>query len=254
MPGSRGSADAFRWRPDPESPRAANADAWSERARAGRVRAALDRRRSRSSSGATARSESGRWPGSAGRRAARPRVLRPPRRPQRAGERRRRARLDGRRAHPRRRGRGGRARRARRARPMLERTALLPRADRSRRRRAGADRARGDPGGGRGCGGGRPAAAARAALAPLAGCDAIAVHFDVDLVDFLDAPLAENTDRGVAPSLEACGGAARAARRPARAGAHRHGAQPPPRRGGRLERAKASSIAWSPRSPGCQPV
>jgi arginase len=33
----------------------------------------------------------------------------------------------------------------------------------------------------------------------------LAVHFDVDLVDFLDAPLAENTDRGTAPSLTACG-------------------------------------------------
>jgi arginase len=51
--------------------------------------------------------------------------------------------------------------------------------------------------------------AARRALAPLAGCDAIAVHFDVDVVDFLDAPLAENTNRGVAPSLEACGAALR---------------------------------------------
>jgi hypothetical protein len=32
----------------------------------------------------------------------------------------------------------------------------------------------------------------------------LAVHFDVDLVDLLDAPLAENTDRGTAPSLIAC--------------------------------------------------
>ncbi len=51
----------------------------------------------------------------------------------------------------------------------------------------------------------RPQQAARAALSPLADCDALAVHFDVDLVDYLDAPLAENTDRGVAPSLRACG-------------------------------------------------
>jgi arginase len=43
------------------------------------------------------------------------------------------------------------------------------------------------------------------ALSPLAACDSLAVHFDVDLVDFLDAPLAENTDRGTAPSLTACG-------------------------------------------------
>jgi arginase len=49
-----------------------------------------------------------------------------------------------------------------------------------------------------------PLSSARAALSPLAACDRLAVHFDVDLVDFLDAPLAENTDRGTAPSLHAC--------------------------------------------------
>jgi arginase len=50
-----------------------------------------------------------------------------------------------------------------------------------------------------------PRGSARLALSPLAACDALAIHFDVDLVDFLDAPLAENTDRGTAPSLSACG-------------------------------------------------
>jgi arginase len=50
-----------------------------------------------------------------------------------------------------------------------------------------------------------PLRSARAALSPLSACDGLAVHFDVDLVDFLDAPLAENTDRGIAPSLQACG-------------------------------------------------
>ena len=49
-----------------------------------------------------------------------------------------------------------------------------------------------------------PRGSARTALSPLATCDGLAVHFDVDLVDFLDAPLAENTDRGPAPSLTAC--------------------------------------------------
>ncbi len=49
-----------------------------------------------------------------------------------------------------------------------------------------------------------PRGSAQMALSPLAGCDALAIHFDVDLVDFLDAPLAENTDRGTAPSLSAC--------------------------------------------------
>jgi arginase len=50
-----------------------------------------------------------------------------------------------------------------------------------------------------------PLRSVRTALSALAPCDSLAVHFDVDLVDFLDAPLAENTDRGTAPSLEACG-------------------------------------------------
>jgi len=50
-----------------------------------------------------------------------------------------------------------------------------------------------------------PRRSALAALSPFSACDGLAVHFDVDLVDFLDAPLAENTDRGVAPSLTACG-------------------------------------------------
>jgi arginase len=40
-----------------------------------------------------------------------------------------------------------------------------------------------------------PEAAARAALALLDDCAELAVHFDVDVLDFLDAPLAENTDR-----------------------------------------------------------
>lgn len=40
-----------------------------------------------------------------------------------------------------------------------------------------------------------PERAAAEALARLHGCAAIAVHFDVDVVHFLDAPLAENTDR-----------------------------------------------------------
>jgi arginase len=50
-----------------------------------------------------------------------------------------------------------------------------------------------------------PLRSARAALSRLADCDCLAVHFDVDIVDFLDAPLAENTDRGMGPSLTACG-------------------------------------------------
>jgi arginase len=53
---------------------------------------------------------------------------------------------------------------------------------------------------------GDPEAAAREALAGLE-ADVIAVHFDVDVVDFRDAPLAENTDR--VPGLPlACAGRA----------------------------------------------
>src|SRR4029077_12696702 len=41
-----------------------------------------------------------------------------------------------------------------------------------------------------------PAAAAAAAVAALPGaCSRILVHFDVDVVDFVDAPLSENTGR-----------------------------------------------------------
>jgi arginase len=54
-----------------------------------------------------------------------------------------------------------------------------------------------------------PVGSAQTALSPLAAGEGLAVHFDVDLVDFLDAPLAENTDRGIAPSLTACGEALR---------------------------------------------
>ena len=42
-----------------------------------------------------------------------------------------------------------------------------------------------------------PAAAARAALSSLSSCDRLAVHFDVDTIDFADAPLSENTARNV---------------------------------------------------------
>jgi arginase len=42
-----------------------------------------------------------------------------------------------------------------------------------------------------------PAAAAGRALAELASCDRLAVHFDVDCIDFTDAPLSENTGRNI---------------------------------------------------------
>jgi arginase len=46
-----------------------------------------------------------------------------------------------------------------------------------------------------------PVGAARAALAKVAERVAIAVHFDVDVVDFIDAPLSENTGRNVGVPL-----------------------------------------------------
>jgi arginase len=48
-----------------------------------------------------------------------------------------------------------------------------------------------------------PAGAAAEAMARLAGCDAVAVHFDVDLIDFTDAPLSENTGRNEGTTLDA---------------------------------------------------
>jgi arginase len=50
-----------------------------------------------------------------------------------------------------------------------------------------------------------PEGAARSALDLLAGPPELAVHFDVDVLDFLDAPLAENTDRAPGILLEAAG-------------------------------------------------
>jgi arginase len=50
-----------------------------------------------------------------------------------------------------------------------------------------------------------PEGAARSALELLAGPEELAVHFDVDVLDFLDAPLAENTDRAPGVLLDAAG-------------------------------------------------
>ncbi len=52
-----------------------------------------------------------------------------------------------------------------------------------------------------------PAGAAAAALAALRDAPALAVHFDVDVLDFLDAPLAENVDRTPGLPLDAAAGA-----------------------------------------------
>jgi arginase len=48
-----------------------------------------------------------------------------------------------------------------------------------------------------------PAAAAGEALEALAACDRLAVHFDVDCIDFTDAPLSENTGRNIGLTQDA---------------------------------------------------
>jgi arginase len=48
-----------------------------------------------------------------------------------------------------------------------------------------------------------PAAAAGEALAALSACDRLAVHFDVDCIDFTDAPLSENTGRNIGLTQDA---------------------------------------------------
>jgi arginase len=50
-----------------------------------------------------------------------------------------------------------------------------------------------------------PRGAAGAALEALDGCDELALHFDVDVLDFLETPLAENTDRAPGVPLAAAG-------------------------------------------------
>jgi arginase len=52
-----------------------------------------------------------------------------------------------------------------------------------------------------------PKGAARRALAALSGCDVLAVHLDVDVIDFLDLPLSENTERDGGVTLEVALGA-----------------------------------------------
>ncbi len=47
-----------------------------------------------------------------------------------------------------------------------------------------------------------PAASAQTALSALGACDRLAVHFDVDCIDFTDAPLSENTGRNAGLSQD----------------------------------------------------
>ena len=152
-------------------------------------------------------------------RGRRARLPRPARRPQRPVEHDRgRAGLDGRRAPARRRGRGRRPGRPRRtagpcSRPSACRSSPSAPVTAFEQEQIAArglaavplDETAADPGG----------AAARA-LAALGDAAEVAVHFDVDVVDFLDAPLAENTDRQPGLPLAAAGAALRALLRDAR--------------------------------------
>jgi arginase len=47
-----------------------------------------------------------------------------------------------------------------------------------------------------------PAGAARRAIGALGDCDALAVHLDIDVVDFLSAPLSENVERDGGVTLD----------------------------------------------------
>jgi arginase len=50
-----------------------------------------------------------------------------------------------------------------------------------------------------------PELAAQRAIASLPGDGLLAIHFDVDVIDFVDCPLSENTGRNVGATLEAAG-------------------------------------------------
>ena len=77
-------------------------------------------------------------------------------------------------------------------------------------------------------------AAAAAALSALEGCDRLVVHFDVDVIDFTDAPLSENTGRNIGLTQDqACAALGAVLADPRVRGAHDHRAQPAPRRRGR---------------------
>ena len=52
-----------------------------------------------------------------------------------------------------------------------------------------------------------PAGAAARALSLLPGCDRLVVHFDVDVIDFTDAPLSENTGRNTGVTQDQAFGA-----------------------------------------------
>ena len=84
-----------------------------------------------------------------------------------------------------------------------------------------------------------PEGAAAAALELIeARCERFVIHFDVDVVDFVDAPLSEARDRNIGLALDSALRALRVLARSAQGErADRHGAEPGPRRRGRLDAA-----------------
>ena len=77
----------------------------------------------------------------------------------------------------------------------------------------------------------------------------LVVHFDVDVVEFTDAPLSENVGRGEGVPLDAALAAfAVLVARPAPGGRHADRAQPPARRGGRGQPASPRRRPRAPRS------
>ena len=202
----KGDTPRFRWRADHDEPRAMNAEAV---VRGVREVAAVSRRRcapasSRSCSAATAPWAWAPWR-APWRRATEPRLvyldlhadLNTP-----VLGARRRAGLDGRRA-PARRPRRRRALRRRgpaaAAAARRRRRAARPRPGAEHGRRARARRRARAVGDRRRRPGGRPARRPRGARASAAtaGGRPFLVHFDVDVIDFSDVPLSENTGRGI---------------------------------------------------------
>ena len=242
-----GDTTLRRWAPDREHRRAQNAAAvvarparWRPRSRSRCATAGA-----RSCWAATARSSSASWPARCGRaRAPRARVLRHAPRPEHAGDGDDRdARLDGRRAHarPPRHRPGGRRARAADADARARRRRAARRRRRARRSRPSGWRSRSTASGSIPIADvvADPRAAASRALA-LLDHERLLVHFDVDVVDFVDLPLSENTGLNIGmPFAAARAALAVARRRPARRRAHRHRAQPRARRGGRLDERRA---------------
>ena len=82
-----------------------------------------------------------------------------------------------------------------------------------------------------------------------AACDRLAVHFDVDCIDFTDAPLSENTGRNIGLTQDDAFAALAAVLRDPRVGALTITELNPTTARRTARRSRLSSTAWSPRSP-----